>query len=80
MTLYAWTISKPGRQTVNTVGHVDELRDYLRKLDLRGIALPEFVTLGAKVSDHGNYTQKRGKLGDVDEDRRLACGYQLKPR
>jgi hypothetical protein len=65
MTFYAWTISKPGRQTINRVGHVDELRNYLRELDLPGIALPEFVKLGAKVSDRGTYTQKRGNLDEL---------------
>ncbi|WP_455273654.1 hypothetical protein [Rhizobium herbae] len=60
MTFYAWTISKPGRKTIEKVGHLDELRDYLRELDL-----PEIVTLGAKISDHGNYTQKRGKLDEL---------------
>ncbi|KQY25943.1 hypothetical protein [Rhizobium sp. Root483D2] len=65
MSFYTWTISKPGRQTIKKVGHVDELRSYLRELDLPGIALPEFVTLGTKVSDHGTYTQKRGKLDEL---------------
>jgi hypothetical protein len=60
MTFYAWTISKPGRKAIEKVGHLDELRDYLRELDL-----PEIVTLGAKISDHGNYTQKRGKLDEL---------------
>jgi hypothetical protein len=34
MTIYAWTISKPGRQDIKHVTDLDELRDYLRVLDL----------------------------------------------
>ncbi|WP_455273664.1 hypothetical protein [Rhizobium herbae] len=65
MSFYAWTISKLGRQTIKKVGHVDELRDCLRELDLPGTTMPEPVRLGAKVSDHGNYTQRRGKLDEL---------------
>ncbi|WP_426231979.1 hypothetical protein [Pararhizobium sp. DWP3-4] len=60
MTLYAWTISKPGRQDIKKVSDLDELREYLRVLDLPGVAPPEFVSLDAEVHDHGTYTHNGG--------------------
>ncbi len=38
MAFYAWTISKPGRQYIREVTFFDELCDYLRVLDLPGVA------------------------------------------
>ncbi|KQY25942.1 hypothetical protein [Rhizobium sp. Root483D2] len=63
MTFYAWTISKPGRQDIKKVGDLEELRDYLRVLDLPAAAPPEFVT-DAKVSDHGTYTHNEGSMDE----------------
>ncbi|WP_455272951.1 hypothetical protein [Rhizobium herbae] len=62
MTFYAWTLTKPGRQDIKKVGDLDELRDFLRVLDLPGTGPPEFVTLAAKVPDHGTYTHNRGSM------------------
>ncbi|MNY76289.1 hypothetical protein D3C86_2158300 [compost metagenome] len=38
------------------------MRDFLRVLDLPGTGPPEFVTLAAKVPDHGTYTHNRGSM------------------
>jgi len=62
MTIYAWRISKPGREDIKKVTTLVELRDYLRMLDLLGIAPPEFVTLDAEASDHGIYSHPTMKL------------------
>jgi hypothetical protein len=56
MTIYAWTISKPGRQSIKNVGHLVELLDNLRILHPKGSIPREFVTLNAKVPDQGAYT------------------------
>lgn len=60
MTIYAWTISKPGRQSTKNVGHLDELLDNLRVLDPTGSTPQEFVTVNAKVPDHGTCTHAEG--------------------
>ena len=39
-TIYAWTISVRGRQDVQHVTTLDELRDYSRVMDLPGMARP----------------------------------------
>ncbi len=41
MTIYAWTISKPGRKDIQHVTTLSELCDYLCALDLPGVAPPE---------------------------------------
>lgn len=41
MTFYAWTISKPGRQDIKKLTSFGELCDYLRVLDLPGVAPPK---------------------------------------
>ncbi len=56
MTIYAWTISKPGRQTIRKVTTLAELCNYLSVLDLPGVAPPEFVRVDTDVPDHGTYT------------------------
>jgi hypothetical protein len=58
MTIFAWTISKPGRQTIKNVGHLDELLDNLRVLDPEGSIPRGFVTLNTKVPDHGTCTHR----------------------
>ncbi|WP_426130231.1 hypothetical protein [Pararhizobium sp. PWRC1-1] len=64
MTIYAWTISKPGRQDIKKVSGLDELRDYLRVVDLHGVAPPEFVTIDAEVHDHGTYSDNGGSMDE----------------
>jgi hypothetical protein len=64
VTIYAWTVSKPGRQDIKHVTDLDELRDYLRVLDLPGVAPPEFVTLDAEVTDHGTYHHNEGSMDE----------------
>ncbi len=64
MTFYAWTISKQGRQDIKKVSDLDELRDYLRVLDLPGVAPPEFISLDAKVHDHGTYIHNEGSMDE----------------
>jgi hypothetical protein len=39
---------------------LDELRNYLRILDLTDVAPPEFITVDAQVRDHGTYTHNGG--------------------
>jgi hypothetical protein len=62
VTFYAWTISKPGRLGIKKVGDLTELRDYLRVLDLPGVAPPEFTTRDAEIADHGSHTHNRGSM------------------
>jgi hypothetical protein len=64
MTIYAWTIKVPGRKDVQHVTDLAELCDYLRVMDLPGIAPPEFVTLDAGVSDHGTYVYGEGSMDE----------------
>lgn len=64
MTIYAWTIKVPGRKDVQHVTDLAELCDYLRVMDLPGIAPPEFVTIDAEVSDHGTYTHGEGGMDE----------------
>lgn len=64
MTIYAWTIKVPGRKDVQHVTDLAELCDYLRVMDLPGIAPPEFVTIDAEVSDHGTYTHGEGSMDE----------------
>ena len=64
MTFYAWTISKPGRQDIRKVTSLAELCDYLRVLDLPGVAPPEFGTLDAEVHDHGTFTHNEGSMDE----------------
>jgi hypothetical protein len=54
-----------GRLDFQHVTTLDELRDYLRVMDLPGMDLPgmappEFSTLEAEVHDHGIYTHNEG--------------------
>jgi hypothetical protein len=64
MTIYAWTIRVPGRQDVQHVTTLDELRDHLLAMDLPGVAPPEFTTLDAEVNDHGIYTHNDGSMDE----------------
>lgn len=64
MTIYAWTIKVPGRKDIQHVTTLAELCDYLRVLDLPGVAPPEFVTLDAEVSDHGTYHHNEGSMDE----------------
>lgn len=64
MTIYAWRISKPGREDIKKVTTLAELCDHLRVLNLPGIAPPEFVTLDAEVSDHGIYSHDEGSMDE----------------
>jgi hypothetical protein len=64
MTHYAWTIAAPGRQDIRKVTTLAELHEFLRVLDLPGVATPEFITRDTEVSDHGTY---RYDLGTLDE-------------
>jgi hypothetical protein len=64
MTIYAWTISKPGRQDIKHVTDLDELRDYLRVLELPGVAPPEFVTIDSEVTDRGSYHHNEGSMDE----------------
>lgn len=72
MRIYAWTVKVHGRPDIKHVTTLDELRDYLRGMDLPGVAPPEFATHGAEVHDHGTYTHNAGSMdewkADVDED------------
>ncbi|WP_426240142.1 hypothetical protein [Pararhizobium sp. DWP1-1-3] len=49
---------------IKKVGDLEELRDYLRVLDLPGAAPPELVTTDAKVSDHETYTHNEGSMDE----------------
>jgi hypothetical protein len=60
MTVYAWTISKPGMPDIKRVMSLAELRDALVVLDFLGFTPPEFVTPDAEVHDHGTYTHNEG--------------------
>ena len=64
MTIYAWTIKVPGRKDIQHVTALAELCDYLRVLDLPGVAPPEFVTIDAEVHDHGSYTHDEGSMDE----------------
>ncbi|CAN7628126.1 hypothetical protein LJR098_006031 [Rhizobium sp. LjRoot98] len=64
MTIYAWTIKVPGHQDVQHVTEFAELCDYLRVMDLPGVAPPEFVTLDAEVHDHGTYIHNEGSVDE----------------
>ena len=64
MTIYAWTVKVPGRKDVQHVTDLPELCDYLRVMDLPGVAPPEFVTLDAEVADHGTYTHNEGSTDE----------------
>jgi hypothetical protein len=64
MTIYAWTIRVPRRQDVQHVTTLDELRDYLRVMDLPGMAPTEFTALEAEVHDHGTYTHNEGSTDE----------------
>lgn len=54
----------PGRQDVQHVTTLDELRDYLLAMGLPGVAPPEFTTLDAEVHDHGIYTHNEGSTDE----------------
>ncbi|CAN7601806.1 hypothetical protein LJR235_004409 [Pararhizobium sp. LjRoot235] len=60
MTHYAWTIKARGRQDIKNVTTLAGIYDVLRIIDLPGFAPPEFVTMGAEISDHGHYTYNEG--------------------
>jgi hypothetical protein len=60
MTIYAWTIKVPGRKDIQHLTTLSELHDYLRVLDLPGIATPEWVTVELESSEHGTYTHNEG--------------------
>jgi hypothetical protein len=62
MTFYAWTISKPGRQDIKHVTDLDELRDYLRVLDLPGVAV--FLQVDQTIPDQGTYTNDEGSMDE----------------
>ncbi|WP_426127530.1 hypothetical protein [Pararhizobium sp. PWRC1-1] len=64
MNIYAWTVKVPGRQDVQHVTTLDELRDYLRVIDLPGVAPPELTTHDAEVHDHGTYTYNEGSADE----------------
>jgi hypothetical protein len=64
MTIYAWAIRVLGRQDVKHVTTLDELREYLRVMDLPGVATPEFTTRDAEVHDHGIYTHNKGSVDE----------------
>ncbi|KQY20211.1 hypothetical protein [Rhizobium sp. Root483D2] len=64
MTIYAWTIKVAGRLDVQHVTTLDELRDYLRVMDLPGVAPPQFTTLDAEVHDHGIYIHNEGSMDE----------------
>ncbi|KQV31163.1 hypothetical protein ASE23_01970 [Rhizobium sp. Root73] len=75
MTIYAWTIAKPGRQDIKHVSDLAELHEYLRVLDLPGAAPPDWVTMDTGIADHGTYTYNEGSMDEwsltwtkVDED------------
>jgi hypothetical protein len=68
MTMYAWTISMPGRQDIKKTTDLDELRDVLRVLDPPGGAPVEFVTPDADVSDHGTYVHNEGSKDEWSGD------------
>ncbi|KQV32888.1 hypothetical protein [Rhizobium sp. Root1204] len=61
MTIYAWTIAKPGRQDIKHVSDLAELREYLRVLDLPGVAPSDWVTMDTEIADHGTYTYTHGR-------------------
>ncbi|WP_426229279.1 hypothetical protein [Pararhizobium sp. DWP3-4] len=60
MSIYAWTISKPGRQSTKKVGHLNEMLENLRALNPTGSTPVGFVTLNANVPDNGIYTHGEG--------------------
>lgn len=62
MTIYAWTIAKPGRQVINEVTTLPELQDVLRVLDLPGIAV--FMQPDQTIPDQGSYTNDEGSMDE----------------
>jgi hypothetical protein len=62
MSIYAWTISVPGRQVMKEVTTLPELQDVLRVLDLPGIAV--FMQIDQTIPDHGTYTNDEGTMDE----------------
>jgi hypothetical protein len=67
MTTYAWTIKVHGRKDIQHVTMLAELHDYLRVLDLPGIATPEWVTVELEASEHVPQRREHGRMvADLD--------------
>lgn len=64
MTIYVWTIAKPGRQDIKRVTDLAELHEYLRVMDLPGVAPPDWDMMDPEISDHGTYTHAAGSMDE----------------
>jgi hypothetical protein len=62
VTIYAWTISVPGRQVMKEVTPLLELQDALRVLDLPGVAV--FLQVDQTIPDQGTYTNDEGSMDE----------------
>jgi hypothetical protein len=67
MTLYAWTITMHGRQSIERVSGLDEMEETLRILDLPGVSPPDWII--SEIVANGHEATGRWDHPGTEEER-----------